>query len=447
MIETLYRFLLRPLLSLSMRLLSFVSPKIRAARLGRSRWRDQIASIPARSAIPRIHWHVASVGECEQALPVMRLLAEQTPAPIQTLSYSSPSLSRAIAKHPDRTFSRLSAITYAPHESRRDSEEFIDRIDPDLLLLVRYDLWPAMLSAARRRGASIVLICGVIHPGTPRLRWYARPFFRWIYGMLDVASMVSERDAVGVRTLVSPATDVRVDGDTRYDRVIERAQSECERVELELIRAAAVGRTVVVAGSTWREDEEVLTDVIADREMLTVIVPHEPTPDVCRELKSSAPDTFLISELLTHDPATICSLTIGSIIVDATGYLAECYAVAAIAYIGGGFGSGVHSVLEAAAHSCVLISGPRIGRSPDATELQASGLLNIVRTRRDCTTIVAGYRGEPRRMREEGERSLEFVRERSGATQRLADLIRERANQQAPMSADKSSLTDSLPAR
>lgn len=392
----------------------------------------------------RIHWHVASVGECEQALPVMKLLAERTPEPVQTLSYSSPSLARAIARHPDPTFSRLSAISYAPHETRRDCDEYVDRIDPDQLVLVRYDLWPALLSAARRRGTSIVLICGVIHPDTQRLRWYARPFFRWLYGMLDVASMVAERDAVGVRAIVTDATDVRVDGDTRYDRVIERARIDHARTEIELIREAANGRTILVAGSTWREDERVLADIFADPAILTVTVPHEPTGDVCRVLKRDAPDAFLISELLAHDPSTIGSLRIGSIIVDATGYLAECYAVAAIAYIGGGFGTGVHSVLEAAAHGCALLSGPRIERSPDATEMHAMGLLNVVRSRHECTAIVQRFLQQPDDRNAVGESGRAFVRERSGATERLADLLRTMASKRARLPQGIGTISDEI---
>lgn len=420
-----YRLLLRPILSFTTWILSSFNEKLRDARLGRKRWRIDLESRtprPSELPGPHIHWHVASVGECEQAIPVMRRLDGALPGLVQTLSYSSPSLERFIERGADPIISRMNAISFAPPETPRECNDFMQAIAPDLLILVRYDLWPEMLQAARRRGTTILLICGVLHPRSNRFNPAAEWFFRRLYGMLDIASMVSAEDAERMRRL-APSVTTRVDGDTRYDRVRERAESQRARKEIDAIVRAAEGRPIVMAGSSWEKDEGVLRDVIVDESVLTVLAPHEPS--------MWAYDTmydWLMGEIEEIDSLVLSKDyppidTSKTIIINRLGILAECYRAADIAFVGGGFGDGVHSLLEPAVHGAVLLSGPRIDRSPDAKALRDAGLLLVVESREECTGVIRRLLSDRERMKELGSRTAQFVTERSGATERLAVTI------------------------
>jgi 3-deoxy-D-manno-octulosonic-acid transferase len=233
---------------------------------------------------------------------------------------------------------------------------------------------------------------------------------------LTLIHAVSDDDRRGFYRL-APEVPVEVTGDTRYDRVIARARAAAD---LSIFAGSAVaGRHVLVAGSTWPDDEELLVGLHGRKDLLLVIVPHEPTPDHVASLIQRFPGARPLSALMKEglDPS------VTTVIVDSTGQLAALYRIGTIAYVGGGFGDGVHSVLEPASYGIPVISGPRIERSRDAVAMEHEKVLSVVRSAEELLEITESLLADRGALRTMGAAAQRFVDERTGATGRILDSL------------------------
>ncbi len=403
----LYHLLLFPLFLMAMRLGALWSGKIRRGLRGKGDWRRLARGIaPGEAGAFRVHVHAASVGEFEQAKPIIeRLRSGNAPMRI-TASFFSPS-----GFEQQKSYPWIEGACYLPHDRQGEMSEFLNWFSPDLIIVVRYDLWFEFLRQARLRGIPTVLVCGVLRENSARFWPVARSFFRRLYGLLSEIHCVSEADRASFNRLV-PEVPTYVTGDTRYDRVTDRAMNgpEPSRVISDAVR----GRTVIVAGSTWPRDEELLECLRSERSAALVLVPHEPTAEHVALLRSQFPGSVTLSQLESDQlhPA-------GPIVVDRVGLLLELYRLADIAYVGGGFGDGVHSVLEAAAYGVPVVCGPRVERSRDASEMAGTEALRIVHTRSELDETVRGLLRDERSRREAGAAAARFVHERTGAVERI----------------------------
>jgi len=412
---TFYRLIAGPALRLAHRLLAVFNGKARRGLAGRRRWREQLAGLQPR--VPgqtRVHVHVASVGEFEGAKPIIERLREQVPYLLVTASFFSPS-----GYEQQSGWKGLDAACYLPEDRTVEMRAFLDRLDPDLLLLIRYDLWPELLRAAHGRGVPTVLACGVLHARSVRLRWPLRSFFRSLYGLLDGAWTVRAEDRESITRLAPTVPSIAV-GDTRYDRVLARAAEAVDLQFGEVLHSG--GEPVLVAGSTWGPDEEMLSAIRTIYPALRlVVVPHEPSREHVGALQERFPDAVTLSQL----DAGVTFPSGAVLIVDRTGLLSALYRLGDIAWVGGGWGAGVHSVLEPAAYNLPVLTGPHIERSPDAVSLHRNGGLRVVHDAAEARAVASELRERPEEWRRRGEIAGALVREGEGATERIvAGLLR-----------------------
>ncbi len=395
-----------------MRGAALLSPKVARGVAGRREWRGQLARLPRpEPGRLRVHVHAASVGEFEQAKPIIERLRALRPDTVVTASFFSPSGYEQQGK-----WEHLAAASYLPEERAGEMRAFLDRVAPDLLLIVRYDLWPELLVEAENRKIPTVLVCGVLRAGTARFRPVIRGFFRWLYSRLSLIHVVEEADASALAAL---GVDVprEVSGDTRYDRVVERALAPVELPWLD--PALVAGRTILVAGSTWPPDEERLAALNDLPGILPVIVPHEPDAAHVEGALARFPGAVTLSDIERREAGAAPR----AIVIDRTGLLSALYRIGEIAYVGGAFGEGVHSVLEPAAYALPVFSGPGIERSRDAVALEREGGLTVIRAGEELRREVERLVGEPERRRELAGRVERFVRENVGATGRIVDSL------------------------
>jgi 3-deoxy-D-manno-octulosonic-acid transferase len=317
----------------------------------------------------------------------------------------------------------VDAACYLPAERRAEMAAFLDRIDPDCVLIMRYDLWPAFLMGLADRGVPAVLACGVLRADSGRFNPLLRGFFAWMYGMLAHAFVVEPDDAEAFRRLV-PRLATEVCGDTRYDRVAERVAAQADlgplsRGSLLGPESGAAAPLIVVAGSTWPADERVLRPLADDPRFRLIIVPHEPTADHVAALLAEFPGSIAASALPAAGPAGPPDSSRATVVVDRTGLLALLYRVADIAYVGGAFGEGVHSVLEPAAYGLPVIAGPGLARSRDAVALHRSGALAVVRTGPELHAEAGRLYDDPAERARRACVARAFVAGRVGATERI----------------------------
>jgi len=365
-----------------------------------------------------ILFHCASAGELEALKPLAREFDRERTALV--VSYFSPSARSALASSSEFDFA-----DYSPIDVRSRVEPYLDAIHPDVIAITKHDVWPNFAWSARRRGIPLFLINGNFHARSLRLWPCARRFHAAVYEAFTAMLAVSEEDAANARRIVGTRVPVEVAGDSRFDRVLARAQ-EAAPISARVEELCA-GRAVIVAGSTHPEDEELLLPALRALKsrwpnVLTLVVPHDPSRRAARRAMSvcvlnglSAAD----SERLPSDRR--CDV----LLINRTGVLADLYRLGRIAFVGGAFGKGVHSVLEPMARGLPVLCGPNIVVSHEARTAQSEGLLEIMTSRRQLAEKLEQWLASPSELDELGRRSREFVQARAGASARIAARLKE----------------------
>ena len=340
---------------------SKVLRSLRARRGIRARYRRWGAAHRDASR-PLLWMHAPSVGEGLQARPVLELARSRRPDAQIAYTHFSPSAA-AFARSLDVDFT-----DYLPFDTPGDARAALDALQPTALVFSKLDVWPMITREARERNVHLGLVSATLARESSRRSLGASALLHDAYAALDVVGAIDEADADRLVQLgVRPQT-ITVTGDTRYDQVWARAQS-IDR-ESPLLRRLRSARTTIVAGSTWPSDEAVLLPAYeavrrAAGDTRLVIAPHEPTAKHVGELLAWARRSSLRADRL--DEATSDT---DVVIVDRVGVLGDLYALADVAFVGGGFhAAGLHSVLEPAAFGAPVLFGPRFQNSRDAALL------------------------------------------------------------------------------
>ena len=390
----------------------------------KGRWKEKSGLLGRRG--PVVWFHVSSVGEFEQAKPVMSRLASRLGPSLEiALTFYSPS-GMSYFERFDRS-TRIEAIRfldYLPLDTPANARFCLETLRPDMVVFVKYDLWPNLVVESARRGVPLVLVSGTLSPGSRRLAWPARGFYASLYSKFTAIAAISQEDAARFNKDVRPGVEIVAAGDTRFDRV-------CERIDASPVKIApAIGaakRTWIVAGSTWPKDEAVVIPGFASLrrahpEAGLVLVPHEPTAARLAEIREALGRESLEFELLSslQDDAAVSAPVV---VADGIGYLAELYRCGTIAYVGGSFTTGVHNVMEPAVLGLPILFGPRIDNSLEARELVELGSGAVVRTASDFAEATSALLDNPARLRRKGDEAAGFIRGGCGAALRCVDLI------------------------
>lgn len=373
-----------------------------------------------------VWFHTASVGEYEQARPITALLSEQQPEWPVLHTFFSPSGFEYARKLGEARF-----IEYLPEDTRGRVRRVLETLRPRALVFVKFDLWPNLLVEADRCNVPVLLFDATLRARSWRSRWPARSLYRNLYERLRLISAVSDSDAARFRALVPRHHGIVVDGDTRFDQVMHRRRS-AHRVQLpEALRCGE--RFTFIAGSTWPPDEERLLPAwgalrarLVEPTPLLVLVPHEPT---------AAHLGLLEVELTRHSLRGIrySQVALGNgealtahdvLLVDRVGILAELYASADAAYVGGAFTTGVHNVMEPAIHGLPVLFGPRHQNAPEAESLLELGAAGVIRSSADLERQLQALAADTGLRRRMGDRARAFVEANFGASERCLAHLR-----------------------
>lgn len=368
-------------------------------------------------AAPVVWMHCSSLGEFEQGRPVLEALRRETPNCRIVLSFFSPS-----GYTTKKDYAGADHVFYLPLDGQANARQFIDLVKPSLVLWVKYDYWYYFLVELRKRKIPTLLVSGVFRPDQPFFRWYGR-LHRYMLESFTHLFVQTEASRVLLGKL--RLTDrVSVSGDTRFDRVIEIAQGG---EPLPLIAAFCGDRTVIVAGSTWEEDEEELDHYANTHpELRFIIAPHDIGEDRISEVERLFRHSIRFSALEKgrRAPVTGSWPEPNVLIVDNIGMLSRLYRYATITYVGGGFGDdGVHNVLEAAVYGKPVVFGPVIEKYIEAVELTECGGGLIIDSALEAEKVFDRLLANPGECRETGEASLAYVRSKKGATEKIIRYI------------------------
>jgi 3-deoxy-D-manno-octulosonic-acid transferase len=321
---------------------------------------------PAR---PLVWLHAPSVGEALMAQAILEAMRRAEPALQAAFTFFSPSA--------ERVAPRVGAdwYGYLPWDREQDVRLALDALRPTSISFVRTEIWPVLVAAAAARGVPSCLLNAVLSSGSSRTSAGARFLLGAAYRRLHAIGAVTAEDGARFAALGVDSSTVTVTGDARFDQVWRRVGSIQPSPLVDALRQAP--GTCVVAGSTWPADERVLLSALAgvrgEGKWRLVVAPHEPTPAHVSGLERA-----LRAAGLTHARLPDMSVSdvppVDALVVDRVGVLADLYAAADVAYVGGGFGAaGLHSVVEPAALAVPVLFGPRHGNAGEAARLAASG--------------------------------------------------------------------------
>lgn len=366
--KTLYNYFVIPILWVLLFIYMLFNKKARKAFAGRKNLFTNLEQkIKSLGDSKRIWFHSSSMGEFEQAKPIIAHFKENYPEIKIIVSFFSPSGYENNIK-----YKLADVITYLPFDTKSKTKKFLDIIKPDLAIFMRYDVWPNLIWELSNRKIPSFLIDATMANNTKRHLPLIKNFHHHIYSCFTEIMTVSDNDKANFLKFNLKNVKITSVGDTRYDQVYIRSQLSKTKnvINPEILK----DKKVFIVGSSWKEDEEHIFPAFLKLleykdDILMILVPHEPTEktlELIEEELNNHTSYIRFSYLQNYKNEKI-------IIIDCIGLLVTLYSYGHIAYVGGGFGSGVHNVLEPAIYGLPVLFGPRNSNSQEAQILKKIG--------------------------------------------------------------------------
>jgi 3-deoxy-D-manno-octulosonic-acid transferase len=401
----LYRFGLS-IFYILMKFASLWHPKAKLWVSGRQNWEKEL-----RKKVGKIEssvwFHFASLGEFEQGRPVLEALKKAEPETNIIISFFSPSGYEIHKNYP-----LALAVCYLPLDTTNNATTFIEIIKPKYAVFTKYEYWFYFFRTLHQKHIPLYLISGIFRKNQAFFKFYGG-FYRQMLSFITYFFVQNEESKTLLNSL--GITQVSVNGDTRFDRVAENAKNKKELKEIEAFCGSS---KVLVAGSTWPADEELLNTIIESYPNWKFIsAPHEIAEANLQRLEEQ-----LLGKTIRYSNLEVHKLTLPQVlIIDNIGLLSSLYAYGTIAYIGGGFGKGIHNTLEAAAFGLPVIFGPKYQKfqeAKDLIELNAGFSISNQAELNDCFKLL-----QSDTHKEAGKQAKAYVDEHTGATAQILEKI------------------------
>jgi 3-deoxy-D-manno-octulosonic-acid transferase len=412
----LYNWLFIPLFWIVLQAASLINPKIRKGIQGRNDLFEQIRRDTRKlTSKKRIWFHSSSMGEFEQAKPIIAALRKKYDDINIIVTFFSPS-----GYDHSKNFKLADIITYIPFDTRKNARLFIDLLQPSAVVFVRYDVWPNHLWELNARKIPTFIANATMRPSSARFLPLIKNFHRLLFNNFTSILTVSIHDKATFNLFNLTDPIIEAIGETRYDQVYQRS-TEAKKKHL-IPQFIFKGKKVLIAGSTWPEDEEVLIPSIKllvqeNTNFIVILIPHEPTEGAIEEIETqfgAKVRTIRFSDLNDYKNERV-------VIVDSVGILMTLYQYATVAYVGGSFRQGIHNILEPAVYGIPVVFGPRHNNSQEAVELVKRGGGFIVNDQKECYQTLYLLLNDKRTNNAAGKESKRLVKENIGATERFIE--------------------------
>ena len=366
--------------------------------------------------------HAASVGEFEQARPLIEKLKANDERRKIVITFFSPSGYEA-----RKNYEHADAVLYLPFATRRKAKRFLEALQPSMAIFVKYEFWPAYLRALKKRGIPTYCISAIFRPTQRFFHWYGRSALR----LLHCFTHIYVQDEASRRLLAEHGVhECSVAGDTRFDRVNEVLALTRERTDERLHCVAQFienASRVIVAGSTWPEDEELLgqfverlNEITTERTKL-ILVPHEINEEhlhsIFQLLKGRyVRYTSICGEHIPGMSRVNILQQANVLVIDTIGLLSSIYHFGHVAYIGGGFGEGIHNTIEAAVYGMPVVFGPKHQHFREAKGLIDAGAARSIKNYSELEAALITALDEHETI---GVKAAEYVQSELGATEKI----------------------------
>ena len=363
--------------------------------------------------------HAASLGEFEQGRPIMECIRRDHPEYKILLTFFSPS-----GYEVRKNYEGADIVCYLPLDTITNARRFLRLIRPCMAFFIKYEFWYNYLHILRHRGVPTYSVSSIFRPGQIFFRWYGRQYGRVLkcFTKFFVQNEVSREllATIGIHR-------VEITGDTRFDRVlqIKDAAKQLPLVESfvsPVASEAAAQRKCFIVGSSWEPDEDIYIPYFTDKDWKLIIATHVVSPErvglLKKRLVEQGKKVVLYSE--ADNPEVKGTLSEADVmIIDCYGLLSSIYRYADVAYVGGGFGVGIHNLPEAAVWSVPVFFGPNNARFQEAQDLKQNGGGLEITNSHDFEQLMNDLVAHPDTIKERGRQAGSYVMNRSGATDKI----------------------------
>lgn len=370
--------------------------------------------------LPRnaVWFHAASVGEFEQARPLIERLRREKPNQPVIVTFFSPS-----GFELRKNYELADGVYYLPFATRANVRRWLDAMQPKMAVFVKYEFWPAYLRELKKRDIPTYSICAIFRPG----QLFFKPWGKRHLSLLRCFTHIYVQDEASCALLQAHGINLcTVAGDTRFDRVSRQATLEDNR--LDPVRAFVEGaQRVIVAGSTWPKDEKLLAQYIQSpitnyQSTKLILVPHEIDEQHMQYIFNLFQGRLIRYSDLLRRPSLITNNPFipTVLLIDSVGLLSSLYRFGHVAYIGGGFGAGIHNTIEAAVYGMPIVFGPHYTHFREAIGLIESGAARSVNNAAEMTEA---FEYALEHHAEIGAKAAQYVASETGTTDKIYNEI------------------------
>lgn len=347
--------------------------------------------------------HAASLGEFEQGRPLIERIRREHPEKKILLTFFSPS-----GYEVRKNFPQVDLVSYLPFDIKDRVKEFLDIVNPCIAIFVKYEFWGNYLSELKRRGIPTYIISAIFRPS----QIFFKPWGGMFRKMLQCYTHIYVQDERSKQLLAGIGIDkVTVAGDTRFDRVTD-IMASCKKIP-EIENFIKKDKLTLVAGSTWQPDEaHIIPYFNSHPEIKLIIAPHEVDESRITEITSQLKRPYVRMSKTTHEEAAKADC----IIIDCFGILSSAYTYGDIAYIGGGFGVGIHNLNEAAVYGIPVIFGPNHKKFKEASDLISNGGGVSFNDNTEFNNIMDRFITDEKALKTAGKAAGDYIKSNIGAS-------------------------------
>jgi len=395
---------------LAVHVASWFDPKARKWLRGRKHLHKNFSGFKPGNK-PVAWFHSASLGEFEQGRPAIEEFRKRNPGHFILLTFFSPS-----GFEIKQNYEQADYVCYLPADTPSGAKRFVDAVNPALVVFVKYEYWHNIMHEITRRAVPLYVMSAVFRPAQYFFKWYGR---RFVKNLAQITHFFVQNHESADLLKAHGILQVTIAGDTRFDRV---ARIAAERVSLPLIeKFIEASREIIVAGSTWYPDEVLLAKLLIDHpdKYKLIIAPHEISESHLQKIEALFKG--VVARYSQVKPYELTEKKV--LIIDSIGLLSKLYRHGRYAFIGGGFGAGIHNVPEAAVYGIPVIFGPNFTKFNEAADLIRVGGAFSVKNYPEFKGLMRNLSGDQKAWHDSAEASRKYVAHQVGATEKVIEMI------------------------
>jgi 3-deoxy-D-manno-octulosonic-acid transferase len=389
---------------LALNLISPFNKKVKTMLKGEKECFDRLQNLNSED---KVAWfHCASLGEFEQGRPLIEEVKKQFPEYKILLSFYSPS-----GYESKKDYALADYVVYLPNDTKSNAKKFVKKVNPDLIFFIKYEFWYNYISALK--GRRLFQVSLILRQNQYFFSWYGKWFAKQLKNFEHF--FVQNQQTANLLNKIG-YKNVTISGDTRFDRVMTIANNAKSFTEIE--KFCEGNQKIILAGSSWLADEKIIQQAVKNLDIKLIIAPHVVGENHINEIQQLFPEAILYSELANNDKKS------NILIINCIGILSNLYQYCDIAYIGGGFGVGIHNTLEAATFGKPICFGTNYHKFQEAIDLINLKAAYSISNQEELKQVLETLLNNEKIYNQSAEASKDYVKTKIGACKKIIEHLK-----------------------